>query len=125
MRAFAARAFVGTAATLFALSFVTPAGSGSAAPTPEHHPTVAPCTRSGIRRAVDRDTSLGRVTAVGRFACARSWAYAGITVGAAHGFDAVVLLRSVGGRWIVADRARACSAHLVPKPLYRLACTTS
>jgi hypothetical protein len=69
--------------------------------------------------------SVGDVTAVNGFACSGSWAYANVTVGTANGFDAVIVLQASGSSWTVADRATACTNHLVPSAIYTPACTTS
>lgn len=84
-----------------------------------------PCTRRAITKAVHAAKRLGPVSAVGAFACAGRWAYADVTIGTTHGFDAVVVLRARGSSWAVAHRATACNRHLVPRPIYRRACTTS
>ena len=73
-----------------------------------------------------RDTSLGPVNAVVGFGCSGTWAYANVTVGSGSGaYDAVIVLQSQGSSWSVADRANACSNHLVPNDIYTQACTTS
>lgn len=83
------------------------------------------CARAAIAAAARHDKALGPVTRIDAFACVGAWAYAGITVGSTHGFDAVIVLHAPAGRWTVADRARACTRHLVPPPLYKRACSTS
>ena len=70
--------------------------------------------------------SLGRVTALYNFACSGRWAYANVRVGPAPtGYDAVIVLESVGSTWSVVDRATACANHLVPVSIYAPACATS
>jgi hypothetical protein len=72
------------------------------------------------------DSSLGPVKSVVNFACSGSWAYANITVGTGNSsIDAVIVLQQSGSSWAVADRATACSNHLVPSSIYTQACTTS
>lgn len=118
------------AATLVGGVTVTGLGANgvgaSAPPSPRAAVHTPPrCARRMIFAAARRDRALGPVTRVGAFACVGSWAYAGITVGSIHGFDAVIVLHARAGRWVVADRARACTRHRVPQPLFKRACTTS
>jgi hypothetical protein len=84
------------------------------------------CTHGTIATAATSDTSLGPVNAVVGFGCSGTWAYANVTVGSGSGaYDAVIVLQARGSSWSVADRASACSRHLVPSDIYRQACTTS
>ncbi len=86
----------------------------------------AACTHSAILTAATADTSLGPVDAVVGFGCSGPWAYANVTVGGGSAsYDAVIVLQSQGSSWSVADRASACSNHLVPSDIYTQACTTS
>ncbi len=89
--------------------------------------TTAPCTQEAISTAAMHATSIGPVLAVSGFACSGSWAYAGVAVGTSisTSVDAVIVLQVNGGTWVVADRATACSNHLVPSAIYAPACTTS
>lgn len=105
-------------------SSTTSVSSASSSPTEN---AGAPCTQQAISAATVKATSLGPVLAVSGFACSGSWAYANITVGtsAANSYDAVIVLQVNGGNWVVADRATACSSHLVPTAIYTRACTTS
>jgi len=96
----------------------TTSSTGSAA--------AVPCTHSAIAAAATSDTSLGPVNGVAGFGCSGSWAYANVTVGNGAGaYDAVIVLQAQGSSWSVADRASACSNHLVPADIYTQACTTS
>jgi hypothetical protein len=86
----------------------------------------APCTHHAIAAAATSDTSLGPVDAVVGFGCSGTWAYANVTVGSGSGaYDAVIVLQAQGSSWSVADRASACSGHLVPSDISKQACTTS
>ena len=84
----------------------------------------APCTHSAILAAAQADSSLG-VQSLNGFGCAGPWAYADVTVGSAAAADAVIVLHAQDASWAVADRANACTKHLVPSGLYTKACTTS
>jgi hypothetical protein len=73
-----------------------------------------------------RDSNLGQVNAVENFGCSGEWAFANVTIGGGSGgFDAVIVLEAQGSSWSVADRANACTKHLVPADIYTQACTTS
>lgn len=117
-----------TTSTTAATTSSTTSGSPSTAGTT---PTTAAasgaaCTHSAIVSAAAGDTNLGPVDAVVGFGCSGTWAYANVTVGAGSGaYDAVIVLRSQGSSWSVANRASACSNHLVPSDIYARACTTS
>ena len=103
----------------------TTSTAGSATPTTSSAAGV-PCTHRTIATAATSDTSLGPVNAVVGFGCSGTWAYANVTVGSGSGaYDAVIVLQAHGSSWSVADRASACSGHLVPSDIYRQACTTS
>ena len=88
---------------------------------------TAPCTQQAISAAAMHATSIGPVLAVNGFACSGSWAYGGVAVGTSlsNSVDAVIVLQINSGTWVVADRATACSNHLVPSAIYAPACTTS
>lgn len=84
------------------------------------------CTRSAIAAAATSDSNLGQVDSVVNFGCSGNWAYANVTVGSGSGAsDAVIVLQAQGSAWSVADRANACSNHLVPASIETRACTTS
>jgi hypothetical protein len=89
--------------------------------------TGAPCTQAAISAAATSTPSVGPVRAVVNYACSGAWAYANVTVGttSSNSFDAVIVLQQSGSSWTVADRATACSNHLVPSAIYTQACTTS
>ena len=94
--------------------------------TPTSSAAGVACTHRTIATAATSDTSLGPVNAVVGFGCSGTWAYANVTVGSGSGaYDAVIVLQAQGSSWSVADRASACSRHLVPSDIYRQACTTS
>ena len=86
---------------------------------------VAGCTRSAITAGAKGTASVGPVKSVSGYGCSGSWAYADVVVGTTNSFEAVLVLQAVGSDWTVADRATACSDHLVPSAIYTKACTTS
>jgi hypothetical protein len=86
---------------------------------------AAACTRSAITAGAMRTKSAGPVSAVNGYGCSGSWAYADVVVGTTNSFEAVLVLEAVGSDWTVADRATACTNHLVPSAIYTQACTTS
>jgi hypothetical protein len=99
----------------------TTSASSTSAPS-----SGAPCTHRAIAAAARSDTNLGQVDAVENFGCSGSWGFANVTVGSGSGaYDAVIVLQAEGSSWSVADRATACSNHLVPSDIYTQACTTS
>ena len=60
------------------------------------------------------------------WACAGAWAYSEIAVGSGkNGFDAVAVFKAKNGVWATVNRATPCRKHLIPKKIYRGACTTS
>ncbi len=104
----------------------TTSTAGNSTPTTSSSAAGVPCTHRTIATAATSDTSLGPVNAVVGFGCSGTWAYANVTVGNGSGaYDAVIVLQAQGSSWSVADRASACSGHLVPSDIYSQACTTS
>ena len=109
------------AALLAVAAFSTSAGaSASKAKNP-------PCTKKALSAGLKRGAAAekkGRI--LGAFRCARGWAYSPIAVGRGkNGFDAVALFKAKNGVWVTVNRAKPCNKHLVPKKIYKGACTTS
>jgi hypothetical protein len=87
---------------------------------------AASCTQSAILAAAKSSTSTGPVSSVSNYGCSGSWAYANVTVGSGSAsFDAVIVLHAQGSGWVVADRATACSGHMVPSAIYTQGCASS
>ena len=108
------------AALLAVAAFSTSAGAaGYAGKNP-------PCTKKALSAGLKRGAApekKGRI--LGAFRCARGWAYSPIAVGGKNGFDAVAVFKAKNGVWATVNRARPCRKHLIPKKLYKGACTTS
>jgi hypothetical protein len=85
-----------------------------------------PCTKEAITAGIEASPNNGLMSVNG-FGCSGSWAWAGVTLGTSpqNSNDAVMVLSASGAAWQVANRATACSQHLVPADIYTAACTTS
>ena len=113
-------------AMLFGGCSSSPSNSSAGSTTSTTEGAAASCTHSAILTAATNDTSLGPVSAVQGFGCSGKWAYANVTVGSgSNAVDAVIVLKTHGSSWKVADRAHVCSKHKVPTHIYTQACTTS
>ncbi len=86
-----------------------------------------PCTKRALSAGLKRGVAAPKqARIIGTFGCARGWAYSEIAVGhGKNGFDAVALFKAKNGVWVTVNRAGPCRKHLVPKKIYRGACTTS
>ena len=105
---------------------LTLAASATGAHAAASPPKYPPCTRRALSAGLTRGTAQPRGARFqGSFGCAGGWAYSGIVVGRRHGFDAVAVYRAQQGVWVVVDRAAPCARHLIPRKIYRGACTTS
>jgi hypothetical protein len=86
-----------------------------------------PCTKRALSAGLKRGAAAekqGRV--IGTIGCSGGWAYSGIVVGKGkNAFDAVALYKAKNGVWVTVNRAKPCRKHLVPKKIYKGACTTS
>jgi hypothetical protein len=88
--------------------------------------SAAACTQSAILAAAKSSTSTGPVNSVYSYGCSGGWAYANVNVGSGSAsYAAVIVLQAHGSTWVVADRANACSKHLVPSSIYTQACSSS
>jgi hypothetical protein len=85
-----------------------------------------PCTKEAITAGIQASPNNG-LQSVNGFGCSGSWAWAGVSLGSTpqNTVDAVMVLSASGSAWSVANRATACSQHLVPSDIYTAACTTS
>lgn len=109
------------AALLAAAAFSASAGaSGYKAKSP-------PCTKKALSAGLERGSAEPRQSRIiGKFGCARGWAYSVIAVGdGKNGFEAVAVFKAKNGVWVTVNRAKPCRKHLIPKKIYRGACTTS
>jgi hypothetical protein len=103
---------------------VTTTTTTTTAPPPATTTTVPgpPCTQAAITAGISATPNEGLISVNG-FGCSGPWAWAGVTL---HpGIDAILVLSASGSSWQIANRATACSQHLVPADIYTAACTTS
>jgi hypothetical protein len=86
-----------------------------------------PCTKKALSAGLKRGAAKQKNAKVLRsFGCAKGWAYSEIAVGSGkNGFDAVAVYKAKNGVWVTVNRAKPCRKHLVPRKIYRGACTTS
>jgi hypothetical protein len=107
-----------------ATTTTSPPTSSSTAPAPTTTTTAPapPCTEAAISAGITATPNEGLISVNG-YGCSGPWAWAGVTL--QPGEDAVLVLSASGSSWQIADRATACSQHLVPADIYTAACTTS
>jgi hypothetical protein len=86
-----------------------------------------PCTKRALNAGLKRGPAAQKNARVlGKIGCGGGWAYSPIAVGhGKNGFDAVALFKAKNGVWIAVNRARPCNKHLLPKKIWKGACTTS
>lgn len=115
-----------TAAVCAGCSSSPSSGSAGSSTSTSASATAAPCTKSAITTAAKKSRKVGHVISVNGYGCAGSWAYADVTVGnGPGGFDAVMVLEAHGSEWAAANRATACTKHLVPSRIAARACSSS
>ncbi len=123
------RAGLVVAAALGAIALASCSNSPAASPgtttSTSTTTAAASCTRAAITAGAMSAPSAGPVSSVNGYGCSGAWAYADVVVGTTNSYEAVLVLQAVGSNWTVADRATACSNHLVPTAIYTQACTTS
>lgn len=108
-------------ALLVAAAFSASAGaSGYKAKNPR-------CTKKALSAGLKRGSARPKqARIIGTFGCARGWAYSVIAVGhGSSGFEAVAVFKAKNGVWVTVNRAKPCRKHLIPKKIYKGACTTS
>jgi hypothetical protein len=102
------------------------AAFASAASSAIGAPKYPPCTKTALSAGLKRGSAQPKNAKFqGSFGCAGGWAYSGVSVGGKHGFDAVAVYAAKSGVWVTVNRAKPCRTHLIPKKIYRGACTTS
>jgi hypothetical protein len=86
-----------------------------------------PCTTKALSAGLKRGPAAQKNARIlPSWGCASGWAYSEIAVGKGkNGFDAVAVFKAKNGVWATVNRATPCRKHLVPKKIYRGACTTS
>jgi hypothetical protein len=86
-----------------------------------------PCTKKALSAGLKRGPAAQKNARIlGKIGCTGGWAYSPIAVGRGkNGFDAVALFQAKKGVWVAVNRAKPCNKHLVPKKIYKGACTTS
>jgi hypothetical protein len=111
-------------AALVAVAVAAFAASAGAATSMSKNP---PCTKAALSAGLKRGPAAEKnAKVVGSFACASGWAYSEILVGTKkNGFDAVAVYKAKNGVWATVKRAKPCQNHVVPKKIYKGACTTS
>jgi len=114
-RSTAAAAFAAVALTSAAGALCTSSASGAAT----RHP---PCTRQALVAGLRRGVRPLQGRLVRPWACAGSFAYAGLVV---DGNEVTVLFRAVGRVWKPADRGKYCADGAVPARIYQLACNSN
>jgi len=103
----------------------TAAGAGPAVSKPHR---ALPCTKQALIAALRRGSGSVRQGQIdrGAFGCAKSYAFAGVIVGArAHRVEVTILFHATNGRWKIVSRTTPCEKHLVPRAIYRGACETN
>src|ERR1700733_9054836 len=86
-----------------------------------------PCTTKALSAGLKRGPAAQKNAKIlPSWGCAGGWAYSEIAVGSGkNGFDAVAVFKAKNGVWATVNRAKPCQKHLVPKKIYKAACTTS
>ena len=108
-------------ALLVVAAFAASAGASS------YKAKSPPCTKKALSAGLKRGpVAQKNARILGKIGCAGGWAYSPIAVGhGKNGFDAVALFKAKNGVWVTVNRAKPCNKHLVPKKIYKGACTTS
>ena len=85
------------------------------------------CTKKALSAGLKRGSARPKQARIlATWGCAGGWAYSEIAVGhGKNGFDAVAVFKAKNGVWVTVNRAKPCRKHLIPKKIYRGACTTS
>jgi hypothetical protein len=111
---------------LFASALIVVAAFAAAASASTGKSKYPPCTKKALSAGLKRGSAQPKNARLeGSFGCAGGWAYSGIVVGGAHGFDAIAVYKAKNGVWVTVDRAKPCQTHAIPKKIYKGACTTS